>query len=1203
MRTTYLRGEVSARLVLSTLMILAIVMTVIWCDGRMGSLRGEVAAAVQTQADLEITKTAQTFTGVSVLTDVVAGGSYFKGISQLPNPIGLGTGQIQYELNYRNNGPGEAVNVAIRDQIPANTKPILVPSATPSATGFIHAVFAKSGPLFECRIEPVGLYEQVICRPENNVPLPAGAEGTVWISVYVPADVAQNTIISNAAKINSEGIPDILNPNPVVPPAGTPDPNGGNNTSVTTQNRVITVADVGVAKIDSVDPVIAGTEFDYTITVINAGPSDARGVVLTDSLPAELVFSRIVSKPAEYACVTPPAGSTGTITCTRGILPPTGSGSDKLVVRVRMLAETPRRQPCPENRVAIGTLTAQSLSVPASPPPLPPVASLSDTLPNEAVESTCVIAVSDIAVSKSFRVLRPNPLLPDGTAPVAPNRNTVVAGTEFEYLITLTNNGPSAARQIRVIEDLPVHQRLLDVQITQVIDGAGMPGFACSPGYYPVEGGPGTSELVCDGLELPPNTRPDGRANASGTVTFRLRVLQRSETPQDNSPSPQPEVDIYQNRVTVLSQSVDPVSGGPTDFAVQSSGYIDTAADAEGRFDNARFVLDVPVSYLADLSVTGKTGSPDPAIAGMTLSYTIRATSSGPSNALNLAISDTLPAGTVFVSATAAGASLTTPAVGAAGTVIARWDLAGGTAGGLTAPGVERLLTIEVRICADYQQSFLPAGRKICEPNLTNTATVASDTRQEAGWTGNDSAAVTTTVTARADLAIVKSGPASAPFSTSVAPSSFTYTLQVSNDGPSNSNGTVVTDVLPRGFTAAAGGLSSTIPGTSFTVSEQGGVVTVRATIGALGAAGQCATQPRPTTGTLSISVVVPIAYPVVAVSSTATISSDNCLADPDPADNSSTFSVRIVMPGAGTAGSYPATSEAADLQPGSILIFPVYTSDPVNVVAQETMINLTNTSASESACLHLYAVDGTSCSVLDMFVCLTPGQTTKFLASDLDPGSTGYMLAVAVDCQTGLPAAFNCLIGDAWIRFASGHQASLAAQSILARTSSPAGTDATATSATLRFNGVGYSRLPRALAVDSLLSVASGNQTLLIVDRLGGNLGISAATIGNLAGLLFDDSEVGFSFTTKQDVCQLRTVVSNSFPRTLTPFTRAIPAGRSGWMKFWIPADAAIVGALFVFNPGLKTDSAAYVGGHNLHHLTLADNVEIILPVYIPSC
>ena len=53
----------------------------------------------------------------------------------------------------------------------------------------------------------------------------------------------------------------------------------------------------------------------------------------------------------------------------------------------------------------------------------------------------------------------------------------------------------------------------------------------------------------------------------------------------------------------------------------------------------------------ADLKVE-KTDSPDPVVAGTNLTYTLKVTNLGPSDNAGFTLSDTIPAGTTFVSAT-----------------------------------------------------------------------------------------------------------------------------------------------------------------------------------------------------------------------------------------------------------------------------------------------------------------------------------------------------------------------------------------------------------------------------------------------------------------------------------------------------------------------------------------------------------------------
>ena len=295
------------------------------------------------------------------------------------------------------------------------------------------------------------------------------------------------------------------------------------------------------------------------------------------------------------------------------------------------------------------------------------------------------------------------------------------------------------------------------------------------------------------------------------------------------------------------------------------------------------------------------------------------------------------------------------------------------------------------------------------------------------------------------------------------------------------------------------------------------------------------------------------------------------------------------VGPGLLIPGGFDTNSQSA----GSVLIYNIYTST-VNTARQDTRLTLTNTHPLTSVFVHLFFVDGHSCSVADRFVSLTANQTISFLASDLDPEVTGYLIAVATD-QSGCPIQFNYLIGSEYVKFESGHAAGLQALTIAAPGNIACNPGQPTT--TLAFDGLSYNKLPRTLAFDSLFPAAGGNQTMVVINRLGGNLSSAGGSTGQFFGLLFDDIERSSSFTLTSSSCQMRGLLSSNFPRTVPRFDQVIPAGRSGWMKLWAGADEGLSGTMINFNA-----SNLFNQGHNLHILSLTGSVTYTMPVYPPQ-
>jgi len=132
----------------------------------------------------------------------------------------------------------------------------------------------------------------------------------------VKVDAGRTTGLSNTASVASS----------------TTDTDATNN-SATEPTAVQTRADLSITKSDSPDPVTAGNNLTYTITVTNvstaANGTTATGASVSDSLPANTSFVS-VSGSAGVTCTE----TAGSISCTLPNLGPGGSATITYVVKV-----------------------------------------------------------------------------------------------------------------------------------------------------------------------------------------------------------------------------------------------------------------------------------------------------------------------------------------------------------------------------------------------------------------------------------------------------------------------------------------------------------------------------------------------------------------------------------------------------------------------------------------------------------------------------------------------------------------------------------------------------------------------------------------------------------------------------------------------------------------------------------------------------
>lgn len=179
-----------------------------------------------------------------------------------------------------------------------------------------------------------------------------------------------------------------------------------------------------------------------------------------------------------------------------------------------------------------------------------------------------------------------------------------------------------------------------------------------------------------------------------------------------------------ESAVFTLVVDTDSVPGGTT---VSNTASASTSVD-DSNAANDSDTEATEVREFADLSVS-KEASPDPVRAGSDLTYTLRVLNDGPDPAQGVELTDTVPAGTTFVSATQTQGpafTLTTPLAGGGGTFRATRSTLG--------VGGSAQFTMVVRV----------AGDRANGSTVDNTASVAGTTVDSVG--SNNSSSTSTVV-------------------------------------------------------------------------------------------------------------------------------------------------------------------------------------------------------------------------------------------------------------------------------------------------------------------------------------------------------------------------------------------------------------------------------------------------------------------------
>ncbi|MBP8297114.1 MAG: DUF11 domain-containing protein, partial [Burkholderiales bacterium] len=226
-----------------------------------------------------------------------------------------------------------------------------------------------------------------------------------------------------------------------------------------------------------------------------------------------------------------------------------------------------------------------------------------------------------------------------------------------------------------------------------------------------------------------------------------------------------------------ISGTVNPAATGNlvnTATVTAGAGQTDPTPGNDSATDT-----DTP-AFVTNLGITKTDGSAT-YTAGAAISYTIVVSNTGPSNATGASVADAVPANITGVTANCV----------ATGTANCGTNASVGNAVSFTgvniAAGAGNFLTITV------SGTVSPSATG----NLVNTATVTSGTSQSDPTPGNNSATDTDTPAPQTNLGITKTDGSA----TYTAGAAISYTIVVSNTGPSNATGASVADTVPAAIT------------------------------------------------------------------------------------------------------------------------------------------------------------------------------------------------------------------------------------------------------------------------------------------------------------------------------------------------------------------------------------------------------------------
>jgi uncharacterized repeat protein (TIGR01451 family) len=382
-------------------------------------------------------------------------------------------------------------------------------------------------------------------------------------------------------------------------------------------------------------------------------------------------------------------------------------------------------------------------------------------------------------------------------------------------------------------------------------------------------------------------------------------------------------------------------------------------SDQDPNEENNLATTDLTVAS-ADVSIVKS--APATAPSGSDVAFTITVTNNGPDPADNIQWSDPLNSNLTFVSLVPsgpAGVSCVTPSVGASGTVTCT---------------IDALLNMQPEQFTLTAHITTPA---IIPASISNTATLAPSPSDPN--TNNNSSTTTTIVTNVAELGVTKNGPA-----TIAAGTDITYTIDVTNTGPSPAFNVSLTDATPANTTFASIAFPA---GWNCTAPAPAAAGTITCTIPRLDP-----NTPSSFTLTLHVAASAPNGS---SIANTATVASTS---DSTPLNNSATSTATVVATSdVQVTKNGPAAAGSATNIAYTVIVSNAGPADAQSVVMTDavptgsTFVSLSQTGAAFNCTAP--AVGGTG-TVTCTIATLTFGASTTFTITVTTPPASTLTLS-----------------------------------------------------------------------------------------------------------------------------------------------------------------------------------------------------------------